>query len=311
MLFTSVFDYFYLIIGALLSAVAASVFYTPARLTGGGATGIGAIFYYVFGLDQGIVMMGVNLLLFLLGVKFFGIKYGIRALIGSTLLSLFVSVIGSRTGYNGVLDYSSQVNVILSAIYGGVLMGAGIGLVLKSGCNTGGTDIIAQVGCSLTPTCAIMSVQVGCSLTPFSFGSIQFFFNAIIVITGGLVTGLQPMLFSIIAMFCSSQMVNFVITGFNTNLAKACFIFSDYHLPEISERVIKELHRSGTVLHGTGIYTAKNRNFMLVVVPNQQLQALTKIINAEDPLAFVIVTPAYEVIGKGFLQLKKVADQKS
>ena len=175
-------------------------------------------------------------------------------------------------------------------------MGAGIGLVLKSGCNTGGTDIIAQVGCSLTP---------------FSFGSIQFFFNAIIVITGGLVTGLQPMLFSIIAMFCSSQMVNFVITGFNTNLAKACFIFSDYHLPEISERVIKELHRSGTVLHGTGIYTAKNRNFMLVVVPNQQLQALTKIINAEDPLAFVIVTPAYEVIGKGFLQLKKVADQKS
>ncbi len=296
MLFTSVFDYFYLITGALLSAVAASVFYTPARLTGGGATGIGAIFYYVFGLDQGIVMMGVNLLLFLLGVKFFGIKYGIRALIGSTLLSLFVSVIGSRTGYNGVLDYSSQVNVILSAIYGGVLMGAGIGLVLKSGCNTGGTDIIAQVGCSLTP---------------FSFGSIQFFFNAIIVITGGLVTGLQPMLFSIIAMFCSSQMVNFVITGFNTNLAKACFIFSDYHLPEISERVIKELHRSGTVLHGTGIYTAKNRNFMLVVVPNQQLQALTKIINAEDPLAFVIVTPAYEVIGKGFLQLKKVADQKS
>ncbi len=296
MLFTSVFDYFYLITGALLSAVAASVFYTPARLTGGGATGIGAIFYYVFGLDQGIVMMGVNLLLFLLGVKFFGIKYGIRALIGSTLLSLFVSVIGSRTGYNGVLDYSSQVNVILSAIYGGVLMGAGIGLVLKSGCNTGGTDIIAQVGCSLTP---------------FSFGSIQFFFNAIIVITGGLVTGLQPMLFSIIAMFCSSQMVNFVITGFNTNLAKACFIFSDYHLPEISERVIKELHRSGTVLHGTGIYTAKNRSFMLVVVPNQQLQALTKIINAEDPLAFVIVTPAYEVIGKGFLQLKKVADQKS
>lgn len=296
MLFTSIFDYFYLITGALLSAVAASVFYTPARLTGGGATGIGAIFYYVFGLDQGIVMMGVNLLLFLLGVKFFGIKYGIRALIGSTLLSLFVSVIGSRTGYNGVLDYSSQVNVILSAIYGGVLMGAGIGLVLKSGCNTGGTDIIAQVGCSLTP---------------FSFGSIQFFFNAIIVITGGLVTGLQPMLFSIIAMFCSSQMVNFVITGFNTNLAKACFIFSDYHLPEISERVINELHRSGTVLHGTGIYTAKNRSFMLVVVPNQQLQALTKIINAEDPMAFVIVTPAYEVIGKGFLQLKKVADQKS
>ena len=296
MLFTSIFDYFYLIIGALLSAVAASVFYTPARLTGGGATGIGAIFYYVFGLDQGIVMMGANLLLFLLGVKFFGIKYGIRALIGSTLLSVFVSLIGSYTGYKGVLDYSNQVNVILSAIYGGVLMGAGIGLVLKSGCNTGGTDIIAQVGCSLTP---------------FSFGSIQFFFNAIIVITGGLVTGLQPMLFSIIAMFCSSQMVNFVITGFNTNLAKACFIFSDYHLPEISERVIKELHRSGTVLHGTGIYTAKNRSFMLVVVPNQQLQALTKIINAEDPMAFVIVTPAYEVIGKGFLQLKKVADQKS
>ena len=249
MLFTSVFDYFYLITGALLSAVAASVFYTPARLTGGGATGIGAIFYYVFGLDQGIVMMGVNLLLFLLGVKFFGIKYGIRALIGSTLLSVFVSLIGSYTGYKGVLDYSNQVNVILSAIYGGVLMGAGIGLVLKSGCNTGGTDIIAQVGCSLTP---------------FSFGSIQFFFNAIIVITGGLVTGLQPMLFAIIAMYLSAQLTNFVLMGFGTNMSKAVHILTDIEkIPNISKAVTEKLHRGGTVFEGEGLYTMKSK-YMLI-----------------------------------------------
>lgn len=295
-LFTSFSDYLYLFSGVIIAAVATATFYTPARITGGGAIGVGAIFYFLFGFDQGVVMLITNFFLFLIGIKFFGLKYGLRALIGSTLLSFCVSIIGAYTGYRGVLDYSSDVNILLSAIFGGVLMGTGIGLVLKSGCNTGGTDIIAQVAAAFTP---------------FAFGTVQFVCNAVIVVTGGIVTGIEQMFFSIIAMFCSSQVVNFVITGFNTNLAKACFIFSDYHLPEISERVMTELHRSGTVLHGTGIYTAKTRSFMLVVVPNNQLQPLTKIINTEDPKAFVIVTPAYEVMGKGFAQLKKVADKKS
>ena len=101
------------------------MFYTPARITGGGATGVGTIFYYLFGFDQGTVMMFINIPLVLFGMKVFGWKYGIRTLVGSVMLSLWTTLIGHATGYQGLLNYSDTVNVLLSALFGGVLMGVG------------------------------------------------------------------------------------------------------------------------------------------------------------------------------------------
>ncbi len=295
-LFTRPSEYFYLISGAFVAACGASLFYTPGHITGGGATGVGTIIYFLTGMDQGLAMMIVNIILFALGVYFFGFRYGIKALIGSTMLSIFVSILGILTSYQGVLDYSDRMNVLMSAIFGGVCMGSGIGLVLKSGCNTGGSDIVAQIICHFSP---------------FAFGTIQFICNAVIVACGAFVMGLEGMLYSIIAMYISSQMVNFVLLGFGTNLAKALYVISEYHTTDIAQRVITELHRSGTILHGTGIYTAKNKNVLFVIVPNQQLQRMTRIINEEDPTAFVLVTPAYEVLGNGFESLKKVAQKEN
>ena len=278
LLFSRVSDYFYLAAGPVIAATAAAVFYTPARITGGGATGIGTIFYYLFGFDQGVVMMCVNIPLILIGMKVFGWRYGIKTLIGSTLLSIWTSVIGHLTAYNGVLDTSDDINILLSAIYGGVLMGVGIGLTMKSGCNTGGTDIVAQVLAHFFPV---------------SVGSVEFIFNAVVVSCGGIFLGLQPMLFAIIAMYLSSQLVNYVVMSFGTKLAKSVYIFSEEHTPEISRRVIAELHHGGTTFHGTGIYTSKTRLMLMVIVPNNQMNAIMKIIHDEDPKAFVFVTEAY------------------
>ena len=294
LLFGRVVDYIYLALGPAISGIAAAVFYTPARITGGGATGVGTIFYYLFGLDQGAVMMCVNIPLILIGMKVFGWRYGIKTLIGSTLVSFWTSFFGGMTGYNGILDYSDNINVLLSAIYGGVLMGIGIGLTMRSGCNTGGSDIVSQVIAHYFPV---------------SVGSISFAFNATVVSCGGIFLGLQPMLFAIIAMYLSAQMVNFVVMNFGTKLAKSVFIFSDEHTPEISRRVISELHHGGTAFHGTGIYTSRTRSMLLVVVPNHQINILLKRIHQEDPKAFVFVTEAYEVLGRGFVPLKKAAEQ--
>ena len=294
-IYTRVTNVLYLVIGTMLSATAGAVFYTPARITGGGATGIGTIFYYLFGLDQGNVMLFVNIPLVLFGMKVFGWKYGIRTLIGSVMLSLWTTVLGRMTGYQGLLDYSDNINVLLSALFGGVLMGIGIGLTMKSGSNTGGTDIISQVVSHYLP------VRVG---------SVSFTVNAVVVSCGGIFLGLQPMLFAIIAMYLSSQLTNYVLLGFGTNLAKAVYILSDDHIPDISERVITELHRGGTVLQGTGIYTDKAHSLLIVIVPNNQLNYLMKIISVEDPTAFVFVTEAYEVLGRGFVSLKKIADKQ-
>ena len=294
-LFTSPWDFVYLFSGALIAAIGAAVFYTPGHITGGGATGIGTIIYYIFGWDQGIVMLFVNAILFCIGAKFFGLMYGLRAFIGSSLLSVLVSVIGGFTHYSGVLAYDDRLDMLLSAIYGGVCLGIGVGLVLKSGCNTGGVDIISQIVCSKSN---------------LSFSTMSFIFNALISCVGGIFMGFETTLFSLIAMYVSAQATNFVLMGFGTNLAKSVYIFSDYHVPEISRRITKDLGRSGTIFHGTGVYTSKTRNLLFVVVPNNQLQQITKIINEEDPTAFVLVQPAFEVLGKGFAQLKKAADKK-
>ncbi len=294
-LFGRVSDYFFLAAGPVIAATAAALFYTPARITGGGATGVGTIFYYLFGFDQGIVMMCVNIPLILLGMKVFGWRYGIKTLIGSTLLSIWTTIIGRMTAYSGVLDTSDDINILLSAIYGGVLMGVGIGLTMKSGCNTGGTDIVAQVIAHYFPV---------------SVGSVEFVFNAAVVSCGGIFLGLQPMLFAIIAMYLSSQLVNFVVMNFGTKLAKSVYIFSSEHTPEISRRVIAELHHGGTVFHGTGIYTSKTRSMLLVIVPNNQMNTIMKIVHEEDPKAFVFVTEAYEVLGRGFVPLRKAAEKE-
>ena len=291
LLFHKVSELIFLIIGPFVAACGITLFYTPAKITGGGATGIGTIFFYLFGFDQGIVMMCINVPLIFFGMKVFGFKYGIRTLIGSTLLSLWVSVLGNLTNYSGFLNTQDTVNVLLSAIFGGVLLGGGIGITMKSGCNTGGTDIIAQVISHYTP---------------INIGSVQFVFNAIVVTLSGIFLGLQPMLFAIIAMFVSAQMVNFVLTGFGTKMAKAVYIISDYRTIEISRRVIAELGHSGTIFEGTGMYTAKMREMLLVVVPNHQFQKLVNIIHEEDPTAFVFVNEAYEVLGRGFTPITKV-----
>lgn len=293
LIFHRLSDYFFLLAGPFVAAVGISLFYTPAKIASGGAVGIATVFFYLFGWNQGVVMMFINVPLILIGMKVFGFKYGIKTLIGSSLLSLWVSLITSRTGNVGFLDISIPVNILLSAIFGGICLGAGIGLTMKSGCNTGGTDIVSQVIAKYTP---------------IGVGTIQFIFNIFVVSLAGIFLGLQALLFSVIAMYCSSQMVNFLLTGFGTKMAKSVYIISDYRTWDISRRVIDELGHSGTVFEGTGMYSQKRNEMLLVIVPNHQLRRLVNIIYDEDPTAFVFVNEAYKVLGKGFKEIKKEED---
>lgn len=289
-IFHRISDYLFLVAGPLAASIGIALFYTPAKIASGGAAGFATVFYYLFGWNQGVVMMCINVPLILLGMKVFGFKYGIKTLIGSSLVSFWVSMITSRTGNIGFLDVSDPVNILLSAIFGGIFVGAGVALTMRSGCNTGGTDIISQVIAKYTP---------------ISVGTIQLVINLFVVSLAGIFLGIQALLFSIIAMYCSSHMVNFLLTGFGTKMAKSVYIISDYRTWDISRRVIEELGHSGTVFEGTGMYSQKNNEMLLVVIPNHQLQRLVNIIYDEDPSAFVFVNEAYKVLGNGFKAIKK------
>ena len=183
-----VYDYLRIVFGTFVAACGIALFSNPAKLTGGGVTGVGTILYYSLGFDPGVVMMCINIPLFLLGMKVFGSVYGLRVFVGSTLLSVWVSLIGNLTQYRGFLDYSDSVNVLLSAIAYGVLVGSGIGIVMRAGSNCGGTDILAQIVAKHTP---------------FAVGSIEFLMNISVVMIGTFFFGLRNTLMAFIAMYIS------------------------------------------------------------------------------------------------------------
>ena len=290
-----VYDYLRIVFGTFVAACGIALFSNPAKLTGGGVTGVGTILYYSLGFDPGVVMMCINIPLFLLGMKVFGSVYGLRVFVGSTLLSVWVSLIGNLTQYRGFLDYSDSVNVLLSAIAYGVLVGSGIGIVMRAGSNCGGTDILAQIVAKHTP---------------FAVGSIEFLMNISVVMIGTFFFGLRNTLMAFIAMYISGTMINLMVVKVGTSLAKTAFIFSNERCPDISRRVITELHHGGTLFRGTGIYTSKERNMLMVVVHNNQLMTLEKIVHEEDPTAFMFINDAYQVLGNGFQPLNKVENNK-
>ena len=118
-------DYARIILGTFIAGCGIAVFSNPAKLTGGGTTGVGTIIYYTFGIDPGVTMLCINIPLFFLGMHFFGSMYGLKVFVGAVMLSVWTSVIGNLTGYQGVLDYTDSTNVLISAVCYGVLVGSG------------------------------------------------------------------------------------------------------------------------------------------------------------------------------------------
>lgn len=285
-------DYFQIIAGTMISGFGIACFITPAKIAPGGVSGIGTIFYYLAGIDTGVTMLIISLPLFLIGMKIFGAMYGLKSFVGMTLLSVFVSLFGQLTNYQGLLDYTDKVDILMSAVFGGVLVGIGIGLVMRAGSNTGGTDIVGQ----------ILNLY-----TPLNLGTCIFICDAVIVIIGGIVFGLERALFAVIALYLTGQMINYVVMSLGTRYAKTAYIVSEKH-EAISRRIIEEMNRGGTILHGQGIYSKQDRATLMAVVPNQLINQLTKIVHEEDEKAFMFVHETYQVLGFGFVPIAKVLD---
>ena len=292
---TTISDYLHLIFGTALAGAGCALFIIPGELAGGGVNGISTITYHLFHLDPGLVMLAINIPLVLVGMKVFGKLYGLKSIVGSTLFSLWISFFGLFNHYAGVLPYVDRMDTLLSAVFGGVLLGTGIGITMRSGANTGGTDIIAQILHKYTP---------------LPMWSCTFFPNALVTLLGFGVFGLQKGLFAIIQQYVSSMLVGFVVMSIGTRAAKSVYIFSERH-EEIEDYLIRVLQRGGTLFKGTGIFTREDRMMLFAIIPNQQIYQLVRVINGIDPKAFVMVSEAYQVMGKGFSPMRRIMSAHS
>ncbi len=287
----SVKEFLFIIIGALVAGFGIAAFSMPAKIAGGGVNGMATILYHTFGFEPGLSMLAMNVPLFLIGLKVFGPSYGAKSLLGMVLLSVSVTVTGKIIGYEGIMSYNESIDILLSAIFGGFFVGTGIGLVMKSGANTGGTDILGQIISKYTPS---------------PLGTSILMVDATVIITGAFVFGIERAMYAVIALYVSSQMINYVIMVMGTKYAKTAFIFSE-KMDLIKKLVLEEVGHGGTIFEGEGIYTGMQRKMLMAVVPNQLINRLTVVVHKTDPNAFMVVEEAYKVLGEGFTPIEKEA----
>ena len=285
-------DYLYITLGTALTALALILFLNPQQLAPGGVSGISTILFHTLGWDLGLSMIVMTVPILLIGIKLFGSQYGIRTIVGSLLLSVFSWIWTWIFGSEGILNSSAEASLWLSALYGGVVSGIGLGLVMKAGSNTGGTDIIAQIIARYTP---------------LSLGTSLFVVDGIIIAASAIFFGLEKALISAIVAYITSAAINKVVLSMGTNYAKTVYIISP-HYEEIGSYIMNSMDRGATLMNAKGLYTRESRPMLMTVIPNQDISRLTRVVHKTDPKAFMIIQETVHVLGEGYTPIEKIAN---
>lgn len=282
---TLAIDYFVINLGLIIAAIGIGLFIVPAKIVSGGVTGIATILYYTFDMSIGTSMLFINIPLFLIGIKTFGKEYGAKTLFGIIMLSFYIDLFRKLVGLENVIDFTKGSNFLLAPLFGGILLGAGLGLVLKFGGSTGGTDIIAQMVNKFT------KIPVGyCMMLN----------DTIIIISGIAIFGIENGLYAIIAMFTTNVVINKIFEG--AGYTKMVYIISDeYEL--IRNIILNDVNKGGTAISAKGLYTDKKKSMIMTILKNKEIRHLQALIKQVDPNAFIIISEVYEVLGEGYKPL--------
>ena len=266
-----------LIIGSFIFALAVNLFAIPNGLGEGGVTGITIIAYYLFEWAPSIVSFVLNGILLVIGYKFLNRKMVIYTIIVIFLLSIFLHLTES---WHIISDER-----ILSAIFGGMFSGVGIGLIIRVGGSTAGSTILAKIA----------SKYLG-----WSVSYALLFFDLIVVGASYFVIGLESVMLTIVMLYVGTKSMELVIEGFNRK--KAVTIISKEH-EAIAEQVTYKMNRGVTVLSGYGYYTKQEKNVLYIIISNQEIVKLKAYVHQVDPNAFITIHDVRDVFGEGFLNL--------
>ena len=267
-------DYLLVVIGALVTAVSFSWFFLPYDVAPGGVTGIATVISSLTGLSVGLLSFLINVPLFLAGWRQVGWRFAVRSFIAMVLLSLFIDLLP---------PVNPAGDIMLATVFGGVLLGVGLGMVVRAGATTGGTDMAAKM---LHRLAGFLSIA-----------TILFIIDATVVIIAAMAFGIQAGLWALIALFISSKAMDVVIKGFNTAMQ---FLIITREPDEIVRRIHGDLDRGCTRLKAFGTYSGEEMGALLCVVARTEAARLKKVIAEADPNAFVTVCDVHEALGEGF-----------
>lgn len=273
----NIIDFMFIIIGSLIGAIGVNMFLIHAQLLSGGITGIALIIQYLFKIQASYVILIFNIPLFILSALKLNKKFTIYSLVG--LLSFSIGLMVTHPISN-ILNLNDK---LLFCLYGGIVNGLGFGLVFIHYGSTGGFDII--------------SMCVKKKYPDLDIGKISFCINLGIVTISVFIFGLPSALYTLIAMYITSFVMDSVIKGLNQT--KSVFIISEKE-KEVSDLILQNLGRGVTYLYGEGAYTSNEKRIIYCIVPLSQLPELKSIVMSIDKKAFMSISDAHEVHGKGF-----------
>lgn len=274
-----VIGYVYIVLGCIVGGAAYPLFLVPNGIAPGGLTGVATVLNYLFGAPVGVTSLLMNVPLFLMGYKLMGGSFAFRSMIATVLFSLLIDLFR----FPALTD-----DVLLASVYGAILLGVGLGLILRGGATTGGSDMIAKL--------------VHHKMSFVSVGMILLFVDCTVIALAAFTMSTRAALYSLICIFVSSKVIDLVLAGFGS--AKMCFVVSAQSA-EIAGRIMKELDRGVTLLPAVGGYTGKETKALISVVDQKEVLAVKRIVREADARAFMFITDTHETLGEGFHSLNE------
>ena len=271
-------DYMLIIVGSFIMGYAIKNIYDPANLVTGGASGLAIVIKELAGIPLWLTNTLLNIPLFLAAWKIQGWRFIKRTFLATVTLSLSLYVIPER-----VLIPSGDM--LLIALFGGIISGVGTGLVFMAGATTGGTDMLAALIQKKFPHYTLPQVlQV---------------LDALIVLIGVAVFGIQPALYALIAIYALSKVSDGILEGLK--FSKMVYIISAQN-EKIARIIMEEMGRGVTGLDATGMYSGARRQMLCCVVSKKEIVRVKELVREQDRRAFVIVSDVREVLGEGFIE---------
>ncbi len=277
--------------GCAIGGFGLSLFLIPFKASPGGAAGIAQIFYYFFNIPAGLMMLLINIPLFIIGVIIFGKMFGLKTLWGIFSLSFFIDLFASERFTGALLfkDFIFKVNdqsvsftneIFLAVVAGSLLLGVGSGFVIKFNGSTGGSDIPALMLRKYFGLTVGTSYLIIDTFVIFGVGII--FKNPNLILWG------------FISLYITTKGTDFIVEGMS--YTKELFIISAKS-DMIRDFIINELDRGCTVLRGEGGYTGEEKNVIYLALHTRELPKVKGAVKSIDPMAFIVVNDAYEVMG--------------
>ena len=276
---------FFITVGAVIAAFALEEFLVPFKILDGGVVGISMIISQLSGLPLGVLTIVLNIPFMILGFKRLGTRFLVKAIYAMVIFSAFLGIFEDM---KAVTDKE-----ILVVAFGGVLLGIGVGLILRYGGCLDGTEIVAM----------FLSKN-----TEFSVGQIVLFFNIIIYGVAGLLFGLDRALYSLLTYFITSKVIDIVENGMEQG--KSVMIITD-HGKDIADKIYSQLGRTCTQMEGKGMVSNGKKTVLYCVITRVEVPAIKKIINDADVSAFMTISDVSEIVGNHIKKRKAPVNKNS